>query len=492
MILLKDILYKVSLHATSGDMSIAIANVQFDSRAVKEGDLFVAMQGTQVDGHKFIENAIERGAKAIVCQEDFEPVNGVTFIQVLDSSKALAIISSNFYGNPSAKLKLVGVTGTNGKTTSVTLLFALFRKLGCNVGLLSTIQNKINDKEIPSTHTTGDALQINRLLKQMVDAGCTHCFMEASSHAIHQNRIAGLEFDVAVFTNITHDHLDYHKTFDAYIAAKKKFFDDLNADAFALVNIDDKRGKIMLQNTKATKQTFGLKSMADYKARILSNSMEGLELDIENKKIWFNLIGDFNAYNLLVAYGVGVILEENPEEVLIALSSMPSVPGRFERVPLKTKVIAIVDYAHTPDALKNVLNTIKNVRTNNEQVTTVVGCGGNRDKEKRPIMAEIACRQSDRVIFTADNPRDEEPEAIIEEMKKGVPASDFRKTLTVVDRKEAIKTALVMSNDDDIILVAGKGHEDYQEIKGVKKDFSDKEVLIELDSLMFNDKKGQK
>ncbi len=325
----------------------------------------------------------------------------------------------------------------------------------------------------------------------MVDAGCTHCFMESSSHAIDQNRIAGLQYDVAVFTNITHDHLDYHQTFDAYIKAKKKFFDELSGDAFALVNTDDKRGTVMLQNTTAQKRTFGIRSLGDFKAKILSNSLQGLELDIDNHKAWFNLIGDFNAYNLLAAYAVGVLLDETPEEVLVALSALPAVPGRFEKVPLKSKVIAIVDYAHTPDALSNVLKTITNVRTKNEQVITVVGCGGNRDKEKRPIMAEIACKMSDRVIFTSDNPRNEEPEVIIEEMKKGVPPQDFRKTLTVVDRKEAIKTALALANDYDIILVAGKGHEDYQEIKGVKKDFSDKQVLIELESMMFNDKTGQ-
>jgi UDP-N-acetylmuramoyl-L-alanyl-D-glutamate--2,6-diaminopimelate ligase len=492
MMLLKDILYKVSLQASSGDMNMPVAGVQFDSRMVEKGDLFVAVKGTHVDGHAFIQNAIEKGAVAIVSQEPIEPAEGTTMVQCHDSSRALATIASNFYGNPSSKLKLVGVTGTNGKTTTVTLLYNLFRKLGYNTGLLSTILNKINDEIVSATHTTGDALQINKLLSKMVAAGCTHCFMEASSHAIDQNRIAGLSYDVAVFTNITHDHLDYHQTFDAYIKAKKKFFDELPSGAFALVNNDDKRARVMLQNTSAHKRTYGVKSMGDFKARILSNSLQGLELDIDNRRIWFNLIGDFNAYNILAAYAVALLLDENAEEVLVELSSMNAVPGRFERIPLKSKITAIVDYAHTPDALSNVLQTIDNARTRNEQVITVVGCGGNRDKEKRPLMAEIACKLSDRVIFTSDNPRDEAPEAIIEEMQKGVSPSHFRKTISVVDRREAIKTALAMSNENDIILIAGKGHETYQEIKGVKKDFSDKQTLIELESLMYNDKTGQK
>lgn len=491
MILLKDILYKVSLEATSGDMNIPIKKVHFDSRKVEKGDLFVAVKGTQVDGHKFIQSAIEKGASAIVCEEKINPLENTTLVQTESSSRALGIIASNYYGNPSSKLKLVGVTGTNGKTTIVSLLFNLFRKLGYNIGLLSTILNKINDEELASTHTTGDALQINALLKKMVDAGCTHCFMEASSHAIDQNRIAGLSYDIAVFTNITHDHLDYHQTFDAYIRAKKKLFDELESDAFALVNTDDKRGKIMLQNTKAERRTFSVKTMSDFKAKILSNSLQGLELDIDHFRIWFNLIGDFNAYNLAAAFGVGVLLDEDPEQVLVALSALKAVPGRFERIPLKSKIIAIIDYAHTPDALKNVLKTIENVRTNNEQVITVIGCGGNRDKEKRPIMAEIACSLSDRVIFTSDNPRDEEPESIIEEMKLGVRASDFRKVLSITDRKEAIKTSLALANDEDIILIAGKGHEEYQEIKGVKRDFSDKKTLLELEGLMSNENPDQ-
>ncbi len=492
MRVLKDILYKVSLMATSGDMNISIGQVHFDSRKVEKGDLFVAVKGTQVDGHDFIQAAVEKGVSAIVCEEDIKPIENVTIVRTESSSKALGIIASNYYENPTSKLKLVGVTGTNGKTTIVFLLYNLFRKLGYNVGLMSTVLNKINDEEIPATHTTADALQINQLLRKMVDSGCTHCFMEASSHAIDQNRIAGLEYDVAVFTNITHDHLDYHQTFDAYIKAKKKLFDDLNPGSFALVNTDDKRGRVMLQNTRAEKKTYSVKSMSDFKAKILSNSLQGLELDIDNFKIWFNLIGDFNAYNLVASYGVGVILGEDPEQVLVELSSIPPVPGRFERIPLKSRIIAIIDYAHTPDALNNVLKTITSVRTKNEQVITVVGCGGNRDKEKRPVMAEIACRLSDRVIFTSDNPRDEDPEVIIEEMKRGVRASDFKKMLTIVDRKEAIKTSLLLASDQDIILIAGKGHEEYQEIKGVKRDFSDKKILLELEALMSDDKTDTK
>jgi UDP-N-acetylmuramoyl-L-alanyl-D-glutamate--2,6-diaminopimelate ligase len=487
MILLKDILYKVSLKATSGDMNIPIGKVQFDSRKVEKGDLFVAVRGTQVDGHKFIQSAIEKGASAVVCEDDLPTVQNVTMVQTEDSSRALGIMASNYYGNPSSKLKLIAVTGTNGKTTIVTLLYRLFRKIGYNTGLLSTISNKINDRELASTHTTGDALQINELLHNMLLEGCTHCFMEASSHAIDQNRTAGLSFDIAVFTNITHDHLDYHETFDAYIKAKKKLFDELNPGSFALVNTDDKRGKIMLQNTRAEKKTYGIRTMSDFKAKIISNSLEGLELEIDNFKIWFNLIGDFNAYNLSAAYGVCVLLGEDPEEILVALSSLEPVMGRFERVQLRNKITAIIDYAHTPDALSNVLKTIASVRTKNEQVITVVGCGGNRDKGKRPLMADIACRLSDRVIFTSDNPRDEDPATIIEEMKLGVRPSDFRKMLSIIDRKEAIKTSLTLAKENDIILIAGKGHEEYQEIKGKKKDFSDKRTLLELEALMFND-----
>ena len=491
MTLLKDILYKVALVSTSGDMGISIANVQFDSRKVRKGDLFVAVRGTQTDGHKYIATAIKSGAAAVVCEDEIAPVENVTIVRTADSAAALGIIASNFYGNPSEKLTLVGVTGTNGKTTIVNLLYQLFKSLGYNAGMLSTIHNLINDEVIPATHTTGDALQINRLLKKMADAGCTHCFMEASSHAIHQRRVAGLQYDVAIFTNITHDHLDYHKTFDEYINAKKMLFDDLRPGASALVNRDDKRSMVMLQNTRADKKTFGIKRACDFKAKILSDSLDGLELEIDNQKIWFKLIGDFNAYNILAAYGTAVILGEDPHETLVALSSAEPVTGRFERVPLKNNVIAIIDYAHTPDALTNVLKTINKIRTRNEQLTTVVGCGGNRDREKRPLMGEIASRMSDKVIFTSDNPRDEDPAVIIEEMLKGVRPSNFKKVLTIIDRREAIKTSLMLSKGRDIILIAGKGHEDYQEIKGEKKPFSDRQVLLELEALLSDENTDQ-
>ncbi len=491
MIVLKDILYKVSLHATSGDMNIPVQGIQFDSRNVKEGDVFVAVRGTQVDGHNYIDQAVENGAVAVICEEYITSSKEITVCQVKNSAEALGVIASNFYGQPSKKLKVICVTGTNGKTTMVTLLFKLFRKLGYNAGMLSTIDNRINETILPSTHTTGDAIQINQMLKKMVDMGCGYCFMEASSHAIDQDRIAGMDVHMAVFTNITHDHLDYHKTFDAYIAAKKKLFDNLSPDAFALVNTDDKRGDVMLQNTRAKKLTFGIRSMADFKAKVVSDTLDGLELEIDNHKAWFNLVGEFNAYNLLAAYGVGVLLGEEPEGLLTVLSSISPVSGRFERVPLKSEVIAIVDYAHTPDALLNVLKTIEEIRTSNEKVITVVGCGGHRDKEKRPVMADIACKHSQHVIFTSDNPRDEKPEDIIEEMKKGVSPSDFRKTLSITDRKEAIKTALTLAQKGDIILVAGKGHETYQEIMGVKYDFDDKKVLKDIDNQMFNQKTGQ-
>ena len=487
MILLKEILYKVSLQATSGDMNIPVNKVAFDSRKVAPGDLFVAVKGTQVDGHDYIETAIHQGAKAIVCEKKIIEAPGVTWVITQNSAEALGKIASNFYSNPSHKIKLVAVTGTNGKTTIATLLFNLFRKLGYNAGLLSTVQNKINDQIIPATHTTGDALQINQLLQKMVAAGCTHCFMEASSHAIDQQRVAGLDIDVAVFTNITHDHLDYHKTFDAYIQAKKLLFDHLSPEAFALINADDKRGTIMTQNTRAKKKTYGIKSVCDFKAKILSDSFQGLELEIDQFKTWFGLIGNFNAYNLLAVYATTVCLNEDPEESLIALSAVHAAPGRFERIPLRRNIIAIIDYAHTPDALKNVLSTIQSIRTRNEQVITLIGCGGNRDKGKRPLMANIACLYSDKVIFTADNPRDEDPATIIEDMQTGVRPLDFKKVITVVNRREAIKTALIIAQPNDIILVAGKGHEEYQEIKGEKLPFSDKKVLLDLEARMSDE-----
>ncbi|MEQ8476208.1 UDP-N-acetylmuramoyl-L-alanyl-D-glutamate--2,6-diaminopimelate ligase [Fulvivirga sp.] len=484
---LRDILYKVSLVSASGDMTRQISQVSFDSREVKKGALFVAVKGTQVDGHEYIANAIKSGAVAIVCQTLPEQVNeDVTYVAVKNSAEALGIVSSNFYGNPSSKLKLVGVTGTNGKTTVATLLFNLFQKLGYAAGLLSTIDNRIDGEVLPSMHTTPDALRLNELLANMVDKGCEYCFMEVSSHAIEQYRIAGVTFTGAIFSNISHDHLDYHKTFDAYIAAKKKLFDGLTSEAFALVNKDDKRGLIMLQNTKAAKKTYSLKSMTDFKAKLVSNTLQGLELEIDNKHVWFKLIGDFNAYNLLSVYAAAMLLGEDSDTVLTALSSLNGALGRFEQVDNNSDITAIVDYAHTPDALKNVLETIAEFRTGNEQVITVIGCGGNRDAAKRPLMASIACKLSDKVVFTTDNPRNEDPEQIINDMKQGVSPSDYKKTVVLMDREEAIKTACLLAKEKDIILVAGKGHEKYQEINGVKHPFDDKEVLGRMLNLFAN------
>jgi UDP-N-acetylmuramoyl-L-alanyl-D-glutamate--2,6-diaminopimelate ligase len=487
MIALKDILYRVSLISTKGDMNAAIEGIHFDSRQIQKGFLFIAIKGTQTDGHQFIDSAIQRGAIAIVCEHiPRELPEEIVFVQVKNSAEALGLIAANFYDNPSAKLKIVAVTGTNGKTTTVTLLHQVFLKLGYHAGLLSTIHNKINDEIIPATHTTPDPIQLNRLMSEMLKKGCTHCFMEASSHAIEQDRIAGLQIDVAVFTNITHDHLDYHKTFDGYIKAKKKLFDNLSARSTALVNVDDKRGKVMVQNTKATVLSYGIRNMADFKARILSNTMEGLELDLNGTIAWFPMVGIFNAYNILATYGVGNIMEEDTTDLLTALSSVEKVQGRFEMVKPESGIFAIVDYAHTPNALENVLATISELRTGSETVITVVGCGGNRDKEKRPLMADIACRFSNKVIFTSDNPRDEDPDMIIADMQRGVKPQDYKKTMAITSRKEAIKVACNMAGKKDIILVAGKGHETYQEIKGVKYDFDDRKVLREMLDLMVN------
>ena len=479
--ILKDILYKVSLNSVSGSTDVKINGIFFDSRLVGEGSLFVATYGTLSDGHQFIDKSIEKGAVAVICQTmpaELKP--GITYVQVLNSSTALGIIASNYYGNPSSKLKLVGVTGTNGKTTTVTLLHKLFMNMGYHTGMLSTVENKINEEIIPSTHTTPDAVSLNHFLSKMIESGCTHCFMEVSSHAVVQHRISGLQFKGGVFTNITHDHLDYHKTFDEYIKAKKGFFDALGSDAFALVNADDKRGMVMLQNTKANKNTFALKTMADFKAKIITNSFNGLEMDVEGKQVWFKLIGSFNAYNLMGVYGTAVLLGEDKDETLTQLSNMDSARGRFERIVSKSGITAIVDYAHTPDAVENVLETIKESKQGKEQVITVIGCGGNRDATKRPLMADIATKLSDRVILTSDNPRDEEPQSIIEQMEQGVSITNKKKTLSILDRKEAIKTACMLAKEGDIILIAGKGHEDYQEIKGVKHHFDDKEVVKEL------------
>ncbi|MGK7390989.1 MAG: UDP-N-acetylmuramoyl-L-alanyl-D-glutamate--2,6-diaminopimelate ligase [Candidatus Cyclobacteriaceae bacterium M2_1C_046] len=478
---LKDILYKVSINATFGDMERNVAGLAMDSRQVEQDYAFIAIKGTVVDGHEFIPQALENGAKAIICENLPENLEkDVTYVSVANSAMALGIMSSNFYGNPSSKLQVVAVTGTNGKTTVATVLFQLFKELGYHVGLLSTVHNKIDDEIIPTTHTTPDAIKINELLALMVKEKCQFCFMEASSHAIEQSRIAGLTIAGGIFTNISHEHLDYHKTFDAYIAAKKKLFDMLPSSAFALVNVDDKRGNVMLQNTKASKKTYAIKGMADYRAKIISDTIEGLELEIEGQSVWFRLIGEFNASNLMAAYGCSDLLGEDKEEVLKALSAIEGAAGRFTRVLPGHPITAIVDYAHSPDALQNVLETITKLRTGNEQVITVVGCGGNRDKTKRPLMADIACKFSDKVVFTSDNPRDEDPQVIIDEMKKGVTPADTRKTLSMVDREEAIKTACLLAQAGDIVLVAGKGHETYQEVRGVKRHFDDREVVTKI------------
>lgn len=475
---LRDILYGVSLVQTIGSTDITVEHLAFDSREVKEGSIFVAIKGTQVDGHAFIEKALEQGAKGIVCEELPAQINeAITYIQCSNSARALGIMASNFYDNPSKKLQVIGVTGTNGKTTTVTLLYQLFGLLGYSCGLLSTVKNLIKDEERPATHTTPDPLQLQELMAEMVKKGCTHCFMEVSSHALVQQRTAGIHFTGAVFSNISRDHLDFHNTMDEYIKAKKMLFDGLSSEAFALVNIDDKRGRVMVQNTKATVHTFALKNPAEFKAKVLSNTLQGLELQLDHQQVWFRMMGEFNAYNLLSVYAVACLCEEQPEEVLTALSQVKPAEGRMELVENKKGIIALVDYAHTPDALDNVLNTISSFRTGNEQVITVVGCGGDRDKGKRPEMAAIACQFSDKVILTADNPRSEEPEAIIKDMQAGIPISQKQKVLVITNRKEAIQAAAMFAQKHDVVLVAGKGHETYQEIKGVRHPFDDRKVL---------------
>jgi UDP-N-acetylmuramoyl-L-alanyl-D-glutamate--2,6-diaminopimelate ligase len=461
---------------------LEIRDVQIDSRKLKPGSLFIAVKGVAVDGHQFIDKAIEAGAVGIIYDvAPPEKKEGVVYVQVEDSAAAAGLIAHNFFGQPSQKMKLVGVTGTNGKTTITTLLYKLFTSLGYSCGLLSTVENHIGNRIIPATHTTPDAISLNGLLNQMVEEGCTHVFMEASSHAIHQHRITGLHFAGGIFSNITHDHLDYHKNFDEYIRVKKSFFDGLPSSAFAMSNADDKRGMVMLQNTNARKYYYSLKTVADFKGKILENSLTGLVMMINDQEVHFRLIGEFNAYNLLAVYGTALCLDEDRQEVLRNLSMLTGAEGRFDyMVSGKDKVIAIVDYAHTPDALLNVLATIKKLKKGFEKVITVVGCGGDRDKTKRPIMAEVACEHSDKVIFTSDNPRSEDPGQIIKDMEAGVSAAAKRKYISIVDRKEAIKTAISLAGNEDIILVAGKGHEKYQEIKGVKNHFDDKEVVNEM------------
>jgi UDP-N-acetylmuramoyl-L-alanyl-D-glutamate--2,6-diaminopimelate ligase len=481
MKVLQDILYKVHLKQVAGSTAVPVSSIEIDSRKVKAGSVFVAIRGAQSDGHAFISKAVEQGAAAIVCEEmPAALAENLVYIVVNNTHEAVAYMAHNFYDEPSARVKLVGVTGTNGKTTIATVLFKLFTQLGYTCGLVSTVQNQVADRVIPATHTTPDAVSLNALLKHMADEGCTHVFMECSSHAIHQHRITGLHFAGGIFSNITHDHLDYHKTFDEYIRVKKSFFDHLTADAFAISNADDKRGEVMLQNTPAAKYLYSLKSPAAFKGRILENALTGLVMMVNDKEVHFRLIGEFNAYNLLAVYGAAVCLGEDSDQVLTALSMLSGAEGRFDYIISSEMVIGIVDYAHTPDALENVLMTIKKLRKGHEQVITVVGCGGDRDRTKRPVMGQMACDLSDKVIFTSDNPRSEDPEAILRDMEQGLGSAAKRKYISIVDRKEAIRTAVSMANKEDIILVAGKGHEKYQDIGGVKHHFDDKEVLQEM------------
>ena len=479
---LKDILYKVNIRSVVGSTHIEIKDAQIDSRKVTAGSLFIAVKGSAVDGHQFIGTAEEQGAIAVVYEEmRTAKKNGVVYVQVENSAAAAGYIAHNFFEQPSSKMRLVGVTGTNGKTTIATLLYKLFTSLDYKCGLLSTVENQIGDKKVPATHTTPDPISLNKLLKQMADEGCTHVFMEASSHAIHQHRVTGLQFAGGIFSNITHDHLDYHGTFDEYIRVKKSFFDNLPSSAFALSNADDKRGTVMLQNTNARKYFYSLKTVADFKGKILENSLTGLMMTVNDQEVHFRLIGEFNAYNLLAVYGGAICLGQEKQEVLRSLSVLTGAEGRFDyTVSPKDKVIAIVDYAHTPDALLNVLATVKKLKQGFEKIVTVVGCGGDRDKTKRPVMAEVACEHSDKVIFTSDNPRSEEPVQIIKDMEAGVSAAAKRKYISIVDRREAIKTAISLAGKEDIVLIAGKGHEKYQEIKGVKNHFDDKEVVKEM------------
>ena len=475
---LKQLLSNVLTIQELGIFDKEISKVVFDSRKVELSSLFIAVKGTQVDGHQYIEKAIEKGAVVIVCEVLPQNLKDtVTYMQVADSAIALGIIAHNFYDHPSKKLQLIGVTGTNGKTTIVTLLHRLFSKLGYKVGLLSTVENRIGEQIIPSTHTTPDAIAINSLLNDMVEMGCEYAFMEVSSHAIHQERVSGLIFKGGVYSNISHDHLDYHKTFKEYINAKKKFFDDLPKTAFALTNVDDKNGKIMIQNTKAETATYGLRRLADFKGKILDNRIEGLHLTVNDQELYCRLVGVFNAYNLLAVYGVGKLLNFKAIELLTILSDLSAAEGRFDTI-VKNNKVGIVDYAHTPDALENVLDTIQKVAKRTQKIITVVGCGGDRDKKKRPIMAKVACEKSDMVILTSDNPRNETPIAILEDMEKGIPENATHKVLVISDRKQAIKTACKFAKTGDIILVAGKGHEKYQEIKGEKFPFDDKNTLI--------------
>ncbi len=480
MKLLKDILYKVDLDRIVGNTNVAIPHMCFDSRQVQKDTLFVAIKGSLFDGHNFITKAIDFGALTIVCEDLPAVLNkNVVYVKVKDSSKALGVIASNFYDNPSEKIKLVGVTGTNGKTTVATLLHNLFQALGYKAGLLSTVVYKIGSKSIDATHTTPDAIRLNSMLKEMIDEGCKYCFMEVSSHAIDQDRVAGLDFDIALFTNISRDHLDYHKTFDEYIVAKKKFFDDLSSQAVAIVNKDDKHGSTMLHHSKAKKRTFALRSSADFKCKVIENQFSGLHLNINGQEVYTKLIGSFNAANLLLTYAAAIELGEDSLQVLTVLSALNAIEGRFQQYKSDSGITSIVDYAHTPDALQNALKTIADIRSGNEKVVCILGCGGDRDTGKRPLMAQVACKWADQIILTSDNPRGEEPKAIIEDMKKGLNASQKKKVLTLEDRQEAIKLGVTLCVEGDILLVAGKGHEKYQEIKGERFPFDDMAILKE-------------
>jgi UDP-N-acetylmuramoyl-L-alanyl-D-glutamate--2,6-diaminopimelate ligase len=478
--LLSEIIYKCELIEIEGSTDIAIDGITFDSRKVKDGDLFIAVRGLTSDGHDYILQALENGAVAVVCETfPVERSDEISFVKVSESRKAMARIAANFYDNPSERIKIIGVTGTNGKTTIATLLHNLFNSLGYKTGLISTISNKIGEKENTAVYTTPDVIALNALFAQMAEEGCSHCFMEVSSHAIHQERVADVKFAGGIFTNITHDHLDYHHTFHDYINAKKAFFDNLPRESFALTNNDDKNGQVMLQNTAAKRYSYGLKNMADYHGKIMENLITGLVMHIEGRDVWCKLVGEFNASNLMAIYACCRLLGIESDEALTALSSLDPVEGRFDYFISSGKVMGIVDYAHTPDALENVLSTIRKLRKGNETLITVVGCGGNRDVGKRPLMASVSASYSDKVILTSDNPRAEEPEVIIEDMKKGLDPVSSKKAVTVLNRREAIKVASALAKEGDIILVAGKGHEKYQEINGVRYPFDDKEILKE-------------
>ncbi len=484
MKLLKDILYKAGIEELHGNTSITVSIISANSSKIISGALFVAIKGTQNDGHTYIEAAIKSGATSIVCQIlPKKIIKGVTYIRVKNSAASLGQMAANYYDNPSEKIKVIGVTGTNGKTTVATLLYNLFRKLGYSCGLLSTVRNRINDQTIPSTHTTPDPLALQALLSAMLDEGCSYCFMEVSSHAIDQQRVAGVDFSGGIFTNLSHDHLDYHKTIEAYFNAKKAFFDMLPSTAFALTNVDDPKGLAIVSDTKALVQTYSLHSSSDFKCRILENTFEGLELNVDGHDVSFRLIGSFNAYNLLAVYGAAIMAGEDSLYALTALSSLSAVEGRFEYIRSENNITAIVDYAHTPDALQNVLETIRDIRNEKERIITVIGCGGDRDVDKRPVMARIAVDLSDKTILTSDNPRSENPIEIIEQMEKGISANKRINTLSISDRREAIRTACSLAQPGDIILVAGKGHENYQEIQGVKHPFDDKQVIKEMFNL---------